>query len=59
MTILQLHAQGLGIFAVPAEVLSMLPYLATVLVLVLINAGPWRRRHGAPGSLGRAFRPAA
>ena len=59
ITILQLHAQGWGIFTVPGEVLSMLPYLATVLVLVLINAGPWRRRHAAPACLAKPFRPAA
>ncbi|WP_255542673.1 hypothetical protein [Azospirillum sp. INR13] len=36
VTILQLHVQGLGI-DVPSQLLSMLPYLATVLVLVLIS----------------------
>jgi general nucleoside transport system permease protein len=57
VTILQLHAQGWGVFAVPSQVLSMLPYLATVLVLVVISAGPWRGRLNAPACLGQPFRP--
>ncbi len=59
VTILQLHAQGLGLFAVPSQVLSMLPYLATILVLALIAAGSGRRRLDAPACLGRPFRPPA
>ncbi len=55
--ILQLHAQGLGLVAIPSQYLSMLPYLATILVLVLIHAGPWRRRLEAPACLGRPFLP--
>jgi simple sugar transport system permease protein len=35
----------------------MLPYLATVLVLVAIHAGPWRRALEAPAALGQPFRP--
>jgi simple sugar transport system permease protein len=58
VTILQLHAQGAGLIGIPSQFLTMLPYLATILVLVLINAGPWRRRLDAPASLGRSFRPA-
>ncbi len=59
VTILQLHAQGLGLFAVPSQVLSMLPYLATILVLALIAAGSGRRRLDAPACLGRPFHPPA
>ncbi len=59
VTILQLHAQGLGLFAVPSQVLSMLPYLATILVLTLIAAGSGRRRLDAPACLGKPFRPPA
>jgi simple sugar transport system permease protein len=55
MTILQLHAQGLGL-GLPAQLLSAVPYLATILVLVLI-AGT-RRASRAPGSLGKPFAPA-
>lgn len=59
VTILQLQAQGLGLFAVPSQILSMLPYLATILVLVITSIGPWRKRLNAPACLGRPFRPAA
>jgi general nucleoside transport system permease protein len=55
VTILQLHAQGLA--GIPSEVMSMLPYLATILVLAVIAAGPWRGRLDAPACLGRTFRP--
>ncbi len=59
VTILQLHAQGSGgLFGLPAQVLSMLPYIATILVLTVIAAGPWRGRLDAPASLGKPFRPA-
>ena len=37
ITILQLHGQALGITASPPQFLSMLPYLATIVVLVLIS----------------------
>lgn len=57
VTILQLHAQGAGLLDVPAQLLSMLPYLATILVLVVIAAGPWRGRLNAPACLTRPFRP--
>ncbi|MEZ5862989.1 MAG: ABC transporter permease [Geminicoccaceae bacterium] len=57
VTILQLHAQGMGLFAVPSQVLSMLPYLATIVVLVVISAGPWKGRLQAPACLGRPFHP--
>ncbi len=54
MTVLQLHAQALGI-AVPGEFLSMLPYLATILVLVLICRNPRLLRLNQPAALGRVF----
>jgi general nucleoside transport system permease protein len=57
-SIAQLHAQG---FAVPIapEFLSMLPYLATILVLVMISRDAKRIRLNAPASLGKAFRATA
>ncbi len=58
VTIIQLHAQTSGIINVPAQVMSMLPYLATIAVLVAISAGPWRGRLNAPACLGVPFRPA-
>lgn len=45
---LQLNLQAAGV-RVPVELLSMSPYIATILVLVLLSAGR------APGSLGRIF----
>jgi ABC-type uncharacterized transport system permease subunit len=55
VTILQLHAQGWGI-GVPSQLMSALPYLATVVVLILIS----RARTGgstAPAALGTVFVP--
>ena len=56
ITILQLHAQGAGV-DIPSQFMSMLPYLATILVLVLISRDKTRIRLNAPAALGRAFRP--
>ena len=55
LTILQLHAQGFGV-PVPSQLLAALPYLLTIVVLVLIMR---LRRGGAagPGSLGTPFVP--
>jgi ABC-type uncharacterized transport system permease subunit len=55
VTILQLHAQGWGV-GIPSQFMSALPYLATVIVLVLIS----RARSGgstAPAMLGTVFVP--
>lgn len=55
VTILQLHAQGWGV-GVPSQLMSALPYLATVIVLVVIS----RTRTGgstAPAALGTVFVP--
>lgn len=54
ITILQLHAQALGI-GVPSQVMSMLPYLATILVLVLISRDLGKIKLNAPASLGKPF----
>lgn len=56
VTILQLHGQGFGL-SVPSQFLSMLPYLATVLVLVLISRDQIKLRENSPASLGKSFRP--
>jgi len=56
VTILQLHAQPLGI-GVPPQFLSMLPYLVTVLVLVVISSNRRVIRLNTPACLGRAFVP--
>ena len=54
-TVLQLHAQAASL-GIPSQLLSALPYLATLLALVLMSLG---RSGGsvAPGSLGQAFVP--
>jgi ABC-type uncharacterized transport system permease subunit len=57
VTILQLHTQALGL-GIPSQLMSSLPYLATVIVLVLIS----RVRSStagstAPASLGMVFVP--
>ena len=54
-TVLQLHAQA-GQIGLPAQLLSAVPYVATILALVLLSI--WRGRAvGAPGSLGAPFVP--
>jgi simple sugar transport system permease protein len=56
VTILQLHIQGMGV-DIPAPFMSMLPYLATVLVLVLISRDATRIRLNAPADIGKVFHP--
>ena len=56
VTMLQLHLQGLGV-DVPSQFLSMLPYVATVVVLVLISRNPIWLRANMPASLGKPFFP--
>ena len=58
VTMLQLQLQGLGV-AVPSQFLSMLPYLATIGVLVLISRKPLWLRANMPASLGKPFFPGA
>lgn len=58
ITILQLHAQAAGL-DVPSQILSMLPYVATILVLVLISKDQSRIRKHAPACIGKIFHPAA
>jgi simple sugar transport system permease protein len=55
VTILQLHAQGWGV-GIPSQLMTAMPYLATVIVLVLIS----RARTGGsvgPAALGTVFVP--
>jgi simple sugar transport system permease protein len=56
VTIVQFFAQGAGI-AVPPEVMSALPYLATIFVLVLISRDVAKVRRNAPISLGKPYHP--
>ncbi|MGB3836959.1 ABC transporter permease [Castellaniella sp.] len=56
ITILTFHMQALGV-PIASQLLSMLPYLATILVLVLISRNVNWIRINMPASLGRAFNP--
>ena len=56
VTMLQFHLQGLGV-DVPPQFLSMLPYLATIVVLVLISRNPLWIRVNMPTSIGKPFYP--
>ena len=58
ITILQLHAQALGI-GVPSQIMSMLPYLATIIVLVLISRDLNKIKLNAPTCIGKPFHPDA
>ena len=55
VTVLQFHGQGMGL-DIPSEFLSMLPYLATIIVLVLISRNPRTILLNKPMSLGQSFR---
>jgi simple sugar transport system permease protein len=52
----QLHAQALGI-GIPSQLLSSLPYLATIVVLVVISGNRRLTLINTPASLGRPFVP--
>jgi len=56
VTILQLHAQGLGL-GIPSQLMSSLPYIATIVVLVLISRARVTAGSAAPASLGLVFVP--
>jgi general nucleoside transport system permease protein len=56
VTILQLHAQAFGL-GIPSQLMSALPYLATVVVLVLISRARGTAGSAAPASLGMVFVP--
>ena len=54
ITIMQLHSQALGVNIEP-QLLAMLPYLATIIVLVIISWDKTKSRLNAPASLGLTF----
>jgi len=58
VTMLQLHLQGRGV-NLPVELLTALPYLATIVVLVLISQNPRWIAANMPTSLGKPFYPGA
>ena len=56
ITILQLHVQGWGI-NIASQFMTMLPYIATVIVLVFISSDKIKIRISAPQSIGKVFYP--
>ena len=56
VTMLQFHLQGAGV-EVPSQFLSMLPYVATIVVLALISRNPQWIRINMPASIGKPFYP--
>ncbi len=56
VTMLQFHLQGQGV-QIASQFLTMLPYLATIVVLVLISRNPTWIRVNMPASLGKPFYP--
>jgi simple sugar transport system permease protein len=58
VTMLQFHLQGQGV-QIASQWLSMLPYLATIVVLVLISRDIQAIRIHMPASLGKPFHPTA
>jgi simple sugar transport system permease protein len=58
MTVLQLNLQAAGDkvpFQIPVEILSMSPYLITILMLVIMSADRSRAALNAPAALGQTF----
>jgi len=58
VTMLQLYLQGSGVQA-PSQLMSMAPYVATIVVLALISRNPRWIRLNMPASLGKPFNPNA
>jgi ABC-type uncharacterized transport system permease subunit len=58
VTLAQFQAQAMGV-ALPSQLLSMLPYLATIIVLTIISRDALTIRLNAPASLGKPYHPEA
>lgn len=56
ITILTYHMQAMGV-PIASQLLSMLPYIATIVVLVLISRNATWIRLNMPASLGKTFNP--
>ena len=56
VTMLQFHLQGIGV-NVPSQLLSMMPYVATIVVLAIISRNPQWMRINMPASIGKPFYP--
>ncbi len=55
-TMLQFHLQGQGV-DIPSQVLTMLPYVVTIIVLAALSRNIEWLRVNMPASLGKAFKP--
>ena len=58
VTLAQFQVQALGV-EIPSQYLSMLPYVATIVVLALISRDAATIRLNAPASLGKPYHPDA
>jgi simple sugar transport system permease protein len=56
VTLAQFQAQAAGV-EIPSQLLAMLPYLATIVVLAIISRDAAAIRQNAPASLGKPFHP--
>ena len=56
LSIMELYAQASAV-PIPTNFLTMMPFLATILVLVIMSRDPSILRRHAPGSLGKLFNP--
>jgi simple sugar transport system permease protein len=56
VTVLQLNLQAQGV-QISSHLLTMMPYVATVIVLALISRNVAFIRLNMPASLGKPFRP--
>ena len=54
VTYLSLYLQGAGV-GVPSAIVSMLPYIGTVMVLVMLSRNKRRVHLNQPGCLGKVF----
>jgi len=55
---LQFHLQSAGV-NVPSQLLTAMPYIATIVVLVLISRNPTWIRVNMPSAIGKPFYPGA
>jgi len=54
LTIIQFHMQAIGV-RIPVQFLTALPYIVTIIVLVVISRNSRKIRLGTPSSLGKSF----
>jgi len=52
---LQLRIQAAGLASIPVPLLKMLPYIFTILVLLIASRGTAKKRIGAPAALGLSY----